>query len=684
MDFSVKTIVFIFIFLGAISYLYFNLVRLYETIKLGTPLQQRNTKWKNFKRLIRIALGQTKIFRDKDAGWIHAGIFWGFLIFLFSASESVIQGFNPSFSWNFLGYFYTIISFSTDIFSIVILSGVIVAFYRRFVLKISRLQGDKSEKIDAILVLTFILIITVGLILQNAAAYSLHSTEEYSYKPVSHLLSNLISFSYAQTLYEWAWWIHILAIFVFMNYLPFSKHLHVYTSLFTVYYGSDTIPAKLNPINFEDESNEKYGVTEATDLNWLAILDGYSCTHCGRCTSVCPATLTGKVLDPRQIIVQIRARMDDIGPILIKENGKDPIINPSQRNKEEQSILDKKFISDYENFEAIWQCTTCGACMQECPITIEHVPSIIEMRRGLVLMESEFPPLLQNTFSNIENSGNPWGFSPTDRGEWASDLNVKIAAENPNFDYLFWVGCAGSFDDRGKKVSRAFAQLLQAANINFAILGNEEQCNGDPARRSGNEYLADSLIKANIEILSNYKVNNIITTCPHCFNTFKNEYPDFGFKPKVIHHTEFLNDLVKQGKLKMIKPKDSKTITYHDSCYLGRYNQIYDAPRQLIQNIENFTLSEPQRHKDKALCCGAGGAQMFMEESQGKRINIERTEELISTKPDIIGVNCPFCNIMMSDGVKSLGTENVEIKDVAEILFENLDKEIYPNIEFKK
>lgn len=674
MDIPVKNILFILLFLGAISFLYFNLIRLYNIVKLGKPLNKKIGLWDGVFRLFKIALGQTKIFRDKDAGWIHAGIFWGFLVFLFSAAESVIQGFYPKFEWTFLGFFYPILTISTDIFAIIILFAVIVALYRRFVIKVPRLQGDIHEKIDAIFVLSFIFIITVALLIQNASYYTLNSTTDHSLKPISAFLSNFISFSSANVIYELAWWIHITAILIFMNYLLYSKHLHVYTSLITVFFGSERIPSSLTPINFEDENNEKFGATEATDLSWRAILDGYSCTHCGRCTSVCPAAITGKVLDPRRVVVAIRERMDEIGPILIRQNGKDPLIDSTELNKIEQSTLQKTFLIDYENPEALWQCTTCGACMQECPITIQHVPSIIEMRRGLVMMESEFPPLLQTTFSNLENSGNPWGFALDDRAEWAADLNVKIAAENPNFEYLFWVGCAGSYDDRGKKVSRALTTLLNEAKIDFAILGAEEQCNGDPARRAGNEYLADSMIKANVEVLKNYNVKKIITTCPHCFNTLKNEYPDFGLKVEVYHHSEFLNTLVQSGKLKLKSSENKQKITYHDSCYLGRYNHIYDEPRNIITNIGNFQLEETARNKDKGLCCGAGGAQMFLEETQGKRVNIARTEELMTSNPDLIGVNCPFCNIMISDALKTMDNETTQVKDIAEMMLENLNK----------
>jgi len=679
MEFGYKNLVFILIFLGAVSFLYFNLIRIYHIIKLGKKEVRTTTIWQDILRMLKIAIGQTKIFRDNQAGWLHASIFWGFLIFLFSASESVLQGFYPGFSWNFLGYIFSLISFLTDFIALFILAAVFYALYRRFIVKVPRLQGDREEKIDAILVLGFILIITSSLLIQNASYIAFYGNDEYAIRPISNFISTFIPFVIAQSIYDYAWWIHILAILVFMNYLPYSKHFHVYTSLPNVYAGNDNIPNKLNRIDFEDENNEKYGATEFTDLTWRNIMDGYSCTHCGRCTSVCPANITGKVLDPREIIVQTRRRANDLGMILIRQNGNDPLLDPTNLNDEEREIENKKFIGDYQNPEALWQCTTCGTCMMECPLTIEHVPAIIEMRRGLVMMESEFPSLLQTTFSNLENSGNPWGFSQSDRANWAEGLGIKIAAESTDFEYLFWVGCAGSYDEKAIRVSKIFSHLLKEANIDFAILGVEEQCNGDPARRSGNEYLADMLIKMNVETLTNYKVKKVLTTCPHCFNTLKNEYPDFGLKLEVVHHTDFLNQLINEGKLKLAKNSSDK-ITYHDSCYVGRYNQIYDSPREILHQIANGNFVETQRNRDRGLCCGAGGAQMFLEETQGKRVNIERTEELLSTGSEKIVLNCPFCNIMINDGVKAKESET-KVMDIAEIIYQNLDFSYHKKME---
>jgi Fe-S oxidoreductase len=311
--------------------------------------------------------------------------------------------------------------------------------------------------------------------------------------------------------------------------------------------------------------------------------------------------------------------------------------------------------------------------MQECPVMIEHVPAIVGMRRSLVMMESNFPSLLQSAFTNMENNFAPWAFSQLERADWAKDRNVRLASDCTSFEYLFWVGCAGSYDERAKKISIAFSELLNIAGINYAILGTEEYCNGDLARRTGNEYLADMLIKMNIETLKKYKVTKILTICPHCYNTLKNDYPSYGVEFEVIHHTEFLNNLIKQGKLKITDKMTKKLNTvYHDSCYLGRYNNIYNEPRQILQSIPKINLFEIKRNKDKGFCCGAGGGQMFMEESKGKRVNLERTAELIKISPDLVALNCPFCMTMISDGLKAMDSEFVQVKDIAEILLESV------------
>jgi Fe-S oxidoreductase len=670
----IKSIIFAIILLASAVILYINLSKVFSYLKVGKKDNRTDNPGKRLIHTLKVAFGQTKIFREGVAGPVHAVIFWGFLILLFSASEGVIQGFWHDFDWSFLGPLYTVITIVTDILSPLIIIAVIVSLFRRYVFKVKRLQGDKSEVIDALIVLGMIFIIVGSLIIEKASQISLQGIPEWGFCPVIAWVATLIPQSSASMIYEIMWWIHIVGILFFANYLPFSKHFHVYTSIPNVFFSPENIPNKLEPIDFEEEGVEKFGVVDIDDLSWKNIFDSYSCTHCGRCTSVCPANLTGKELSPREIIVQIRQRTIDAAPVKLKimkakESGEE--CTPTE---EEQKIIDKKFVGEYESIEALWQCTSCGACMQECPITIEHVPVIIGMRRNLVMMEADFPQELQPAFANLENNGSPWAFSPTERADWAEGTGIKTCAEDSDFDILFWVGCAGSFDDRAKKISLAFSKLMQIAGVNFRILGQEEQCNGDPARRTGNEYLADMLVKTNVETLNRYNVKKIVTTCPHCFNTLKNEYPDFGGNYEVIHHTVFLQQLLDEGKLKLRNNRNSAhRIVYHDSCYLGRYNQIYNAPRNDLKKIPGVRLLEPKKTKDKGLCCGAGGGQMFMEETKGTRVNLRRTEQLLDTNPDCIAVNCPFCMTMITDGIKDKDKiEEVSVKDISEILLQNV------------
>ncbi len=673
-EFGIKNIAFLVIFVMAALFFAKNVSRLISWLKLGKEDNRFDNIGARIKQTLIVAIAQKKILRDKKAGPIHAGIFWGFLILLFSAANSVLTGFGIINIFNYLGPIYSIITILTDIFIALIILAVSGAIYRRYVLKIERLPKDKDEKIEAFAILLTIFFIVTSLLFENAAMIAMGTHPSWAVNPLASTLSTVISPSIAPIIYNVGWWLHIILILAFMNFLPYSKHLHVLTSVLNVFFSNLGPTNKLEDIDFEDETAEKFGVVDIDDLSWKTIMDGYTCTHCGRCTSVCPANQTGKLLDPREIIVQIRNRTEDVAPIMIKQKEATSAGTEYQPTEEEQAILDKKLVGDYVKPEALWQCTTCSACMEECPVNIEHVPAIVGMRRSLVMMEADFPQELGGAFNNIENNAAPWAFPQEERADWAEGMDVQEAANKPEFDILFWVGCSGSFDDRSKKITQSFATLMNTAGINFAILGKEESCTGDPARRGGNEYLADSFVKMNIETMGAYNVKKIVTTCPHCFNTLKNEYPEQGGNYEVIHHSEYLEKLIEEGKLPFNHDiKKELSVVMHDSCYLGRLNSNYDSPRNTIKSIPGLTVLEPERNKDKGFCCGAGGARMFMEETEGKHINIERTEELLSTGAKTIALNCPFCMTMINDGVGSTGAENIQVKDISEILLEHIE-----------
>jgi Fe-S oxidoreductase/nitrate reductase gamma subunit len=658
---SLQNLAFLIVFALAISTFLFNARRLYTYLKIGKPEDRFDNPAERLKRVLTIAFGQKKLLREFVAGWMHFFIFWGFVILLTAILDAILEGlFGVNLS--IIGGFYRYIAFFQDLMGLLVILSIIIALYRRYIQKPKRLQVEKTSKIDATVILLLIFFIMLTMFGTYATQINLGNAEYYDLRFVSIRFASLLDglgWDAQDLLHSIFWWAHILLVLGFLNYLPFSKHLHIITSIPNVYFSSLKPKGRLNPISFENIENvEKFGALDVDDLTWKQIFDGYTCTECGRCTSDCPANLTGKPLSPREIIVSIRKRTFEKAPILL---------NLEPQNED---VLGKTLLFNYVTEDELWACTTCMACVQECPVMIEHVQTIIDMRRYLVLTESKFPSELSTTFRNLENNFTPWAFSHSTRGDWAQGLDIKTLAEDSNVEYLLWVGCAGSFDARYKKVAISVAKLLKISGVSFGILGNEEKCTGDPARRAGNEYLAQMLIQENIQTFSKYNVKKIITICPHCFNTLKNEYPDFGGNYEVYHHVQFLEKLLIEGRLKISKKLDAR-ITYHDSCYLGRYNEIYDAPRDILGSINGVKLLEMKRSRDRGLCCGAGGARMFMEEKIGKRINIERTEEALSLNPDTIASACPFCMTMLTDGVKAKEVaDKVQVKDIAEILLE--------------
>jgi Fe-S oxidoreductase len=446
-----------------------------------------------------------------------------------------------------------------------------------------------------------------------------------------------------------------------LNYLPRSKHLHVLTSIPNVYFSNIGPRGALAPINLADDTATSFGASDMEDFTWKQLLNGYTCTECGRCTSVCPANTTGKLLNPKKIMTDLRARTAEKGPrMLAATEGKD-------------DVFAHRLLDNFTTEQELWACTTCMACVQECPVMIEHVDTIVDMRRSLVLNESRFPEELRATFSNLERNYTPWGFAHSARADWAEGLSIPVMANVGKADVLFWVGCAGAYDARYRNVARCFARIMQRAGVDFAILGTEEKCNGDAARRMGNEYLAQTLMTENIATLNRYNVATIVVTCPHCLQSLGKEYRQFGGNYTVIHHSTFIKQLIDEGKIRLSAERKA-TITFHDPCYLGRYNNEYDAPRDALRAIQGTTQVEMKRAKDRSFCCGAGGGRMWMEEREGKRVNMERTEEALATHATVIGTGCPFCMTMLTDGIKERNAaETVAVKDIAELVLEAMD-----------
>lgn len=665
---EIKNIVFIVIFFFAIGYFLYNCRKLILYLLVGQKENRFDNIGQRIKNVLVIAFGQTKLLREPFAGVLHFLIFWGFVLFLFAVLESIIQGFYSPFTLQFLGPIYSAINIIQDVLGLLVILAVLFSLYRRYILKVPRLIVDKHGMFDAGFILSLILIIIVSMFGMNITNVILNNFQLASFEirplslPLANLFSDGTSTSNVILWNEIFWWVHILTVLIFLNYLPFSKHLHILTSIPNVFFakiGEDK--NALKPINLEDENIEFFGADDIEKLTWKQILDGYTCTECGRCTNACPAANTGKSLSPRKIIMDIRKRTLEKAPLIVEGTN-------------DENIFSKTLVHNYISDIELWECTTCMACVQECPVTIEHLDSIIDMRRHLMLTESNFPSELNNVFKSLETNFTPWAFNQADRAQWADGLNIKTMAEAPDGEILFWVGCAGSFDSRYKKVSQAFAKIMQKANVDFRILGVEEKCNGDTARRLGNEYLAQQLIQENVETLNNYGVKKIVTACPHCYNSLKHEFKQFGGNYEVYHHSEFISNLINENKLKFKDESLNSKVTYHDSCYLGRYNNIYEQPRNTISSVKGIELIEMNRNKSKGFCCGAGGGRMFLEDVEGKRINEERTREALETNPDTIASACPFCMTMLNDGVKAFEkTEEVKVKDIAEIVFENIE-----------
>ncbi|HVB14476.1 MAG TPA: (Fe-S)-binding protein [Candidatus Dormibacteraeota bacterium] len=646
---------------------------LWRSMRAAQPDPRRDHLPARLWGVVVFVLGQRRLLRWPLSGLAHFLIFWGFVILNLEILEAGLEALVPNLNLE-QQLWWGPVAFAQDLLAAAVLTGLAVAALNRYLLRPRRFQGSHQRDATVILVLIALVILTqLGLYATQIAAGTDHLV---NLRPVSAAVAQLFRGVHGDGI--WAWhefflWAHLGLIAGFLVYLAHSKHLHILTAAPNVFFRS-LEPAGRHLPTLDIEKAEHFGLAKVDQLTWKQELDLATCTECGRCQSHCPAFNTGKPLSPKLFITDLRdgwyanARGEAPPPSYWTADA----AGTAAEAPPDGRLLDWSVLE-----ETLWSCTTCGACVEECPVLIEHVPAIVEMRRSLVLEESRMPKEARSALESMEQRGNPFGMPADSRMKWAEGLEVPLLADHPDAEYLYWVGCATAFDESNWPIARATVAILKAANVSFAILGQEEVCNGDPARRLGNEYLFQTQAQQVVEKLQARAVRKVIASCPHCFNTMAREYPDLGGTYEVIHHTQLLAQLLDEGRIQLKMPLPKGEITYHDPCYLGRWNGEYDAPRRVLAAIPGAQLVEMKRSRNEAMCCGAGGGRLFMEESRGPRINRVRVQQAEETGARTAAVACPFCATMFTEGISSQES-SMESRDIAVLVAESMGLEYLP------
>ncbi len=656
---STNIALFTVVFIIAIVFFVWSCYRRFGLLKLGRPENRFNRVGRRIWNMFYFALLQRRVI-SRPFGINHSVLFWCFLVLLIANAEFLFNGLFPdyiSLSRLPLGA-HLALALIFDIVSLLVILAVVAALIRRAFFSPPHLGGLSR---DAVVILSMVAVLMIAFFGLHASEIAHGAERAAGSMPVSGFVASTflagVSAGGLSALAVFFWWLHALVLLGFLNYLPYSKHMHILTAVPNCFFRnleeSNTLPRE------EFKKGGTFGVGEISQFTWKGLFDSYSCTECARCSDACPATFTGKPLDPRLVMHNIKVNLLKNGPIMAKDGA---VVLPLTGGEQEGSVAE----------EVIWDCTTCGACIQVCPVFIEQFPRIIDMRRNLVETRAKFPEELLTFFENIEQRSNPWGIAPSDRTKWAAEINAPLF-EDGKTEYLFYVGCFGAYDARYRQVTLALTRILDAAGISWGILGKDELCCGDSLRRLGNEYVFDRMARENVRMFTEKGVKKVITQCPHCFNALKNDYRQYGLELEVIHHSQLINDLIADGRLKLDGAPDLGKVVFHDSCYLGRYNDIYEAPRRALTRATGRVPAEMPRRREQSFCCGAGGGRMWLEENVGKHINVVRVEEALGQEADAVCVCCPYCLTMFEDGLKDINAEDkLGVLDLAEIVDRSL------------